>query len=126
MKLKKKPEYPVRSTTTKVINFDNYDSLSELIAVIPAGIDPRINHGYYDSGARLEYEELEREEDFAKRVDVYERNLAKYNEWFEANKEEIEKYLNFQKAKKEDFKSKQKESLKEEIVRLKKKLKGLE
>ena len=105
-------------------NFVNL-KLSDMLAVIPDGIDPVIkwdrDYGCYC----LEYQTEEPEKDFINTVkkyeENYEENLNKWQQWYNKNKKQIE--LEIVKRQQDKEKREQK---KKEIVRLQQELKRLQ
>lgn len=131
MKIKRKPEKPVRGRVPiERISFHlTYEELSKWIE--ENDVENVIFSVKYDTSSKEHYlrvggNALESEQSFLKKIDDYNRKMEEYLIWYEKNKDEVNNIL---KTKAEEQKKKLKEKIKlsEESLRKDKvKLKNLE
>jgi len=90
-----KPKKPVKAKNIYKEFRINSLSLAEIISRLPKGIDladtvVSYQYGYDDDiEVLLEYTINEGDEEFAERMKLYESALARYETWFQENKEKI-------------------------------------
>jgi hypothetical protein len=133
IKLRKKPVKPVREYFPQDISlYDGSTLLDVLEAVKMYSLDPatvkfRVEHGYYDSvNYSFQYQMLEPEEVYNRKLQWYEVKLAEYEKWYEKNKILIDKELARQEevevVKLLEDKVKTKIALQKELSRIQKQL----
>lgn len=129
MKLKKMPVKPVRKKFDH--GFDIPEGpLSEVIKEINRRVpdyaldEPRIEMEYDwdNTECNVTYQTLEDDSSFNERMHQYELKLAEYNEWYNANKEEIEAELKARKDKEQYKLDQKKKRLKAEMEALQRKM----
>ena len=100
--VQRKPEQPTRKMVTKKKYLTSGTSIPELLEIInsiPEGIKGNVSH-YTDyseccdetvcDGASIEWEVLEDEESYEKRLASYNERLAKWEAWYLLNKEKVD------------------------------------
>lgn len=129
IKIRKKPEEPKKMENIRdACQIDDGDTLSNILARI-GDVDPKsvcfqvnVEFGYYDDTYTHVYARWTRPEtdkEFEKRKLNYIKELDKYNEWYEENKEVIETELEKRQTSKEE-KERQKKDREEKKERQRK------
>lgn len=92
-KLKNKPKKPTKklekTKKAELLWFEGR-TLSEIIEVVPLEAEVVCNFYYDEMEAYFYWTEEETDEEFEKRVDLYNSKLKKYDEWYKENKDKIE------------------------------------
>jgi len=127
MKLKSRPKKPVvvKNRSHNRIIWEGESVQSIVDSLVDIGVDPcvatiekdREPWDQYDT-VYLYWKADESDAEFEMRMKAYDTKLANYNEWYDANKVEIEKEL--EKRKKEDLEKQQREisALEEKLKKL--------
>jgi len=120
MRLRNKPKMPVLKPKVRVSHsIDDGDSLQSIVGFFEGCdlskvyLNAECSHSYYDDEIVMRFatSRPETTEEFAVRMDTYNRQLEIYNKWYGDNKEEIEKEVAVRKEKAEEkfYKDKLKE-----------------
>lgn len=140
IRLRNKPKKPVKAASVaETFRIDEGDTIYSILAQLP---DADLNKAYIDVDYDYEpygndrwaiisvvFNREESDEEFAERLDIYERGMSLYNAWYEENKDLIERELERRRIEKEKATQKEIEKVaaqkEKEILKLEKKLKSL-
>ena len=152
IKMKKKPQEPKRKNHWIIVGLDGLFDGKERISVynLPSRIleraiyifegnarkrfyipeDPEIFldlENCYECGSSGNFVvvALQKEDDFKKDIEQYQKKLSEWNNWYSENKEAIEERDSILKKKKEERISKEKAKIKKQLEKLNKKLNSL-
>ena len=98
-RMRKKPQAPKRTQNVFKVDIDTFDNLQELFDWVESSlpVDKKkahiTRHYHYndDPSLVIHYSLLEPDQDFQMRVDEYNVELARWYDWYEKNKEALEK-----------------------------------
>lgn len=131
IKLRAKPTKPKKKQSVRdhVFLYGGM-SLQNVLDGIPSTVNPKdvffgTRRGYYDETEyEFEWEEEESDAAFDKRVAAYNSRLKKWNQWYEENKEEVDKEIDRRaeaaNIKKQQRISKEERDLRKALSRLEK------
>lgn len=124
IKIKNKPIEPKRKIIGKDISFEDYESPVKLYDFLHKSNSLDSMRMFMEEGTiRLCWEESESDEMYNKRLEQYKKDLQKYVEWFEQNKEDIEYTLHIREEKEKKTLQKRRLQLLLEIKKIEKKIK---
>ena len=134
-RMRKKPQAPKRTQNVFKVDIDTFDNLQELFDWVESSlpVDKKKAHitrhdfpHYDDYSLVIQYSVPESDQDFQMRVGEYSVRLARWYDWYEKNKEAIEKKEEEEALAKRVRALKEVERLEKKIAAMKEKQEKLE